>query len=261
MNTDPPSSFHRRIALMILLAAAAVLTVLFLPRIPQPAAYHAFADQRAMLGIPNFWNVVSNAAFLPVGLAGLWVMAGKPKFHAPFERWAYFAIFAGAVWVGFGSGYYHLHPDNRTLFWDRLPMTVVFMGILSAVIAERIHAKIGALLLAPFLLLGILSVEVWRLGELTGVGDLRFYLLVQFYPMLAIPLMMALFPARYTRTKDMGWLVLWYALAKALEQWDGVVFRYSGGLMSGHALKHLAAALAVAAIVNMVRKREALEQQ
>ncbi|MBL0312723.1 MAG: ceramidase domain-containing protein [Holophagaceae bacterium] len=244
----------------MIFTAGVIVLALLLPRIAQPAAYHAFADQRTMLGIPNFWNVVSNAAFIPVGLAALWVMVRnpKPRFHAPFERWAYFVAFAGVLLVGLGSGYYHLHPDNRKLFWDRLPMTLVFMALMSAVIAERIHAKVGGVLLLPFLLLGILSAEVWRRGELTGIGDLRFYLLVQFYPMLAIPMMMALFPASYTRTRDMAWLVLWYAIAKALEQWDGAVFRATGGSMSGHALKHVAAALAVAALVAMVARREPL---
>lgn len=260
MNPSNAFTFRFRIAVLIALTVGVIVLALLLPRIPQPAAYHAFADQRTMLGIPNFWNVISNAAFIPVGLAGLWVMVRnpKPQFGAPFEQWAYIVAFGGALLVGLGSGYYHLHPDNRTLFWDRLPMTLVFMALLSAVVAERIHAMVGALLLLPLLLLGILSAEVWRRGELTGVGDLRFYLVVQFYPMLAIPLMMALFPARYTRTRDMAWLVLWYAAAKALEQWDGAVFRATGGIASGHALKHVAAALAVAALVVMVARREPL---
>lgn len=260
MNPSDAIAFRFRVAGLSALTVGVIFAALLLPRIQQPAAYHAFADQRTMLGVPNFWNVVSNAAFIPVGLAALWVMVRNPhpRFHAPFERWAYFVAFAGTLLVGLGSGYYHLHPDNRTLFWDRLPMTLVFMALLSAVIAERIHAKVGSLLLVPFLLLGVLSAEVWRRGELTGVGDLRFYLLVQFYPMLAIPLMMALFPPRYTRTRDMAWLVLWYAVAKALELWDSSVFQATGGTMSGHALKHVAAALAVAALVVMVARREPL---
>jgi hypothetical protein len=185
-------------------------------------------------------------------------LARSPRFEAGFEHWAYLVVFGGAVMVCFGSGFYHWHPDNRTLFWDRLPMTIVFMGLLSASITERIHARSGALLLAPFLALGMLSAEVWRRGELTGVGDLRFYALVQFYPMLAIPLMMALFPPRYTRTRDIGWLVAWYALAKVLEHFDGQVFRVLGGTLSGHSLKHLAAAVGIFALATMVAKRNPL---
>jgi len=88
------------------------------------------------------------------------------------------------------------------------------------------------------------------------VGDLRFYVLVQFYPMLMIPLLMALFPARYTRTRDIGWMVIWYLVAKVLELADPAVFRFLGGTMSGHALKHLAASLSIAALVFMISKRE-----
>ncbi len=258
MISSTDRGFSIRVAVLVLFALAMVGVVLLLPRIPQPSAYHAFADQRTIGGVPNFWNVVSNAAFLPVGLAGLGVMLRSPgpRFEEPFERWAYFVVFGGTVLVGLGSAYYHLHPDNPTLFWDRLPMTLVFMALLSASITERIHAKIGALLLLPFLLVGILSAEVWRMGEITGQGDLRFYLFVQFYPMLAIPLMMALFPPRYTRSQDLGWLVLGYAIAKALEHWDATVFRLTTGLMSGHALKHVIAALALAVLIRMVARRE-----
>jgi hypothetical protein len=242
---------------MIALAVAVMLGALGVPAIPQDPAYHAFADARAMFGIPNFWNVVSNAPFLPFGAWGLLALR-RARFHDPREVRAYAVAFAATVLVGVGSSYYHWHPDNHTLFWDRLPMTLVFMGLLSTAIAERIHARIGAVLLLPFLLLGVLALEVWRRGELTGVGDLRFYILVQFYPLLAIPLMMALFPARYTRTRDIGWVVVWYLVAKALEMNDATVFRALGGAMGGHALKHLAASLSMGMLVVMVAKREPL---
>ncbi len=250
-------TFRLRVALLIALAAAIVGLALYVPPIPQDPAYHAFADQRAWLGLPHFWNVVSNAPFLPFGIWGLFALH-KARFHDPREAWAYRVAFAGTVLVGFGSSYYHWHPDNHTLFWDRLPMTLVFMALMSAAIAERVHARIGAGLLLPFLALGVLAIDVWRRGELTGVGDLRFYVLVQFYPMLMIPLLMALFPARYTRTRDVGWMVAWYIVAKALELSDPQVYRVLGGAMGGHALKHLAASLAVGALVVMVAKREPL---
>jgi hypothetical protein len=243
---------------MLAFAVLVVAAVFAVPPIPQDPAYHGFADARDWLGIPNFGDVASNLPFVPFGLWGLWVLR-KAHFHDLRECWAYAVAFAGTVLVGFGSAYYHLHPDNRTLFWDRLPMTLVFMSLLSIAIAERIHARVGAALLLPFLVLGGLALDVWRRGELTGVGDLRFYLLVQFYPMVAIPLMMALFPARYTRTRDLGWMVAWYVLAKILELGDGLVFRATGGLVGGHALKHLAASLAIAALAWMVARREPVE--
>jgi hypothetical protein len=50
------------------LAAISLLGLfLFVPPIPQPQTYHRFADEHTMLGIPNFWNVVSNVPFILVG--------------------------------------------------------------------------------------------------------------------------------------------------------------------------------------------------
>ncbi len=248
-------AFRLRVALLVGLAVGIGLGVLFVPPVAQDPAYHAFADGRTMLGIPNFWNVASNAPFLPFGIWGILALR-KARFHEPREARAYAVAFAATVLVGLGSSYYHWHPDNHTLFWDRLPMTLVFMALLSAAIAERVHARIGAALLFPFLVLGMLAIDVWRRGELTGVGDLRFYILVQFYPMLMIPLLMGLFPARYTRTRDIGWMVAWYLVAKLLELEDPAVFRILGGQMGGHALKHVAASLSVAALAVMVARRE-----
>ena len=49
--------------LLLTLTAAVALIFLLLPRIPQPEAYHLFADRRNLLGIPNFGDVASNLPF------------------------------------------------------------------------------------------------------------------------------------------------------------------------------------------------------
>lgn len=226
-----------RVGILLALAGAAIVAALLSPRIPQDPAYHLFADQRVILGVPNFWNVVSNLPFVVVGLYGLWAWR-RARWVEAGDRYPWLVVAVGAVLIGFGSGYYHWAPDNRTLFWDRLPMTLAFMGVFSAAIVEYIHSRIGALLLAPFLVLGMLSVEVWRRGELTGVGDLRFYILVQFYPMVALPLIYWLFRSRYTHDSAMWGMVGFYALAKVLELMDKV-------LPGGHAWKHVAGAAAL----------------
>ena len=51
--------------------AGSLTGLLLLLPIPQDQSYHQFADQRTILGIPNFWNVVSNLPFLAVGAGGL----------------------------------------------------------------------------------------------------------------------------------------------------------------------------------------------
>jgi hypothetical protein len=97
------------------LAAASLAVLLLLPPILQDQSYHRFADERTLFGIPNFWNVVSNLPFIVVGAAGL-----RQFYRDP----ATLALFLGIFLTGFGSSYYHWNPNNDTLFWDRLPMTL-----------------------------------------------------------------------------------------------------------------------------------------
>src|SRR4051812_869156 len=111
------------------LAAILLLLLLLLPPIPQPQAYHLFADRQTLCGIPNFWNVVSNVPFILVGAAGLWIVRGNTSASI---------FFLGVFLTGFSSSYYHWNPDDAGLFWDRLPMTLAFMAILSHVVEERI---------------------------------------------------------------------------------------------------------------------------
>ena len=58
------------IALLIAVTVASLVGLLLLPPIPQDQSYHHFADQRTVLGIPNFWNVVSNIPFIAIGAVG-----------------------------------------------------------------------------------------------------------------------------------------------------------------------------------------------
>jgi hypothetical protein len=52
-------------------AFVAIVGTLLVSRIPQDESYHLFADTRTIAGIPNFWNVISNAPFALVGIYGL----------------------------------------------------------------------------------------------------------------------------------------------------------------------------------------------
>ncbi len=242
---------------------AVVVGIMALPPIPQSQDYHNFADRRALLGIPNFLNVISNAAFLLVGALGLLFLSRQRGSYpgSPFteraEQWPYAILFLGIGLTGLGSAYYHLAPDNARLVWDRLPMTIAFTAILSTIIAERISVKAGLLSLVPLVVVGIGSVVYWQVTELGGRGDLRSYIIVQFYPMLAILLIMLLFPSRYSRSTDLLGAVAFYALAKAFEAFDTQIFAV-GHIVSGHTLKHLAAALATYLILRMLHKRRPL---
>jgi hypothetical protein len=237
----------------LLLTLLAVVTVLFLPPIPQPATYHHFADARTLWGIPNALNVLSNLPFLLAGIWGLLVEA-RANFLDSRERMPYGVLFAGVALTAFGSAWYHLAPDNDRLVWDRLPITVGFMGFFAAVISERLSLRAGRALLWPLVAAGIASVFYWRWTEMQGSGDLRWYLLVQLYPLLAIPLLMALFSPRYTAGRYVPLAIALYIVAKVFELADGPVLA-ALHFVSGHTLKHLAAAAASACLVHMVAVR------
>jgi hypothetical protein len=217
----------------------------------QDAAYHNFADRRTILGIPNFWNVVTNLPFLAVAVWGLPALASRAAFVERWERAAYAILLLGVALVAFGSGYYHSNPESATLVWDRLPMTVVFMSLLAATIGERTIMSVGKWLLVPLLAAGIGAVAWWAV-----TGDLRAYGLVQFYPVAALPLMLGLFPPRYTGTRGLWAMVGFYALAKILESFDGLIAAVLS--TGGHPWKHLAAAAAMGCYVKTVAGRSAI---
>src|SRR3974377_2260501 len=88
-------------ALILLIAPAIVIAIiaLVLPPIPQPLAYHNFADQRGWLGVPNFGDVASNLPFAIVGVWGLVVLftPGKTKFRDSRELWFYLVMFFALI--------------------------------------------------------------------------------------------------------------------------------------------------------------------
>ena len=248
--------------LLVLIVAAVAIIAMLLPPIPQPQWYHMFADQRRFLGIPNFNNVVSNFPFAAVGLWGLVFLLrsscsqdGRP-FLDRRERWPYLMVFVGLILTAAGSSYYHLQPDNTSLVWDRLPMAIVFMSLLAAIAAERMSLRAGLWLMPLLLFVGVGSVWQWRVSELRGAGDLRFYAAVQLYSVLFL-LIALLLPSRYTRGRDFAVVAGLYVLAKILEALDRPIFEL-GHIVSGHTLKHLAAAGAGYWIVRMLRKRRPL---
>jgi hypothetical protein len=228
------------------LTAASLAALPLLPPIPQDQSYHQFADVRALFGIPNVWNVISNLPFIAIGAVGL----ARCRDDA-----ATIAIFLGIFLTGFGSAYYHWSPNDDTLFWDRLPMTLAFMAILAGAVEERVNAKAGAILLWPLLATGVFSLLLWHWND-----DLRLYVWVQFFPCLALPLMFLLLPPKYSGTSY--WIVAaaLYALAKVLEHFDGAIYAI-GQLVSGHTLKHLAAAAACLAILRHFQTRRLIGEK
>ena len=226
----------RPVLVFLGLIAASLGALLLLPPILQDQSYHRFADKRTLLGVQNFWNVVSNFPFIAIGAVGL-----RQFYRDP----ATIALFLGLFLTAFGSSYYHWNPNDDTLFWDRLPMTLCFMAILAVVIDERVNVK--------FVALAASSNGHTESDAVAVDGDLRLYGWVQFFPGVALPLLFLVFPPRYSGT--FYWLVavLLYAVAKLFEFADYPVYR--SFILSGHTLKHLFAAVACFAILRYFQKR------
>ncbi len=246
--------------LMILMTGVTCTTLALQLPIVQPLEYHDFAGEFIVLDIPNFWNVVSNAAFLVVGGVGLYKLHVSRSLRVlESGRLAYTLLFLGVAWVGLGSGYYHLSPNNSTLVWDRLPMTVAFMALFAIIIGEYVSERWGWRLLWPFLILGVISVVYWHYTELQGRGDLRLYALVQFLPMLLIPVILLCFKPFYNRASGYWYLLAAYLAAKLLEYFDHQIFDFTG-FMSGHPLKHLSAAIGIYFLIYAYRQRVAIDR-
>lgn len=213
----------------------------------QNEQFHAFSDNRNIFNIPNFWNVISNLPFIIVGILGIYKYCRIQK-----EKIQYLVLFIGILLTGVGSIYYHLQPGNYTLIWDRLPMTIVFMSMFSIVVSEFVSKRLGEVLFPILLILGVSSVILWILGE---PQDLRLYGFVQFYPMLAIPIILIFFKSRFTHSSSYWVLLLTYAIAKSFEYYDielyGVL-KY----ISGHSLKHIIAGAGLYYILNTYNKRK-----
>ena len=235
---------NKSTVIVIVFTLLAVAAALLLPPMPQPLDYHHFADQREAFGVGNFLDVSSNVAFLLAGVAGLFVVfSGRAYFEFPVERWPYAVFFLGVLLTAAGSAWYHLSPDNETLFWDRLPMTIAFMGLLSAQVVDRVSVRAGLVLLVPMLLVGMASVVYWIGTERMGAGNVMPYGILQGYSVIVLLLMAVLHRSRYTRGNDVYYIFGWYVLAKLLESFDGEVLSL-GHVVSGHSLKHVAAAAA-----------------
>jgi hypothetical protein len=249
-RSDRPMPTLLRAAVPIALAAAALVWGLSPPAMVQPQAYHLFADSRPLLGVPNAGDTLSNLAFLVVGVLGLAFLwheqargAGE-HFESTREMRPYWVFFFGVALTSAGSAWYHLAPDDARLVWDRLPMTIAFMSLVAAVAGERLDPRWSEVLLWPLVLLGLASVVYWRWSALAGFENLRPYLAVQFGSIAVVLAIAALYRSRYTQGALIFALAAAYGAAKVLEVYDRAVYGLGLGV-SGHTLKHLAAAAGV----------------
>ena len=246
-----------------ILSVGMALIPILMPPISQSVNYHQFADQRTYFDTPNFFNVASNIFIFFSGLAGL-ILLMRPReflinitFIKFSERWPYFILFISVIMASLASTYYHLAPDNARLVWDRFPIAIGIVTLLSIVLIERIDTNIGFILLPCLILFGVGSVIYWDWGEQFGLGNLNYYIVVQFYSILAIILLSKYFSSRYTRGAGIYVVIILYAFAKLAETLDHEIYSL-GQVISGHSVKHLFVGMAVFWIVHMLQKRRPL---
>lgn len=226
----------------------AIATACFGPSVAQFEHYHAFADQRQLLGLPCALDVLSN---LPFALFGGWGLlrlrasaAGQPT---GVHRALATLFFAGLVLTALCSAWYHLRPDDAGLAIDRLGMVSAFAGLLGLAAADRISERAGLWMAGTVLALGPVAVMVWANG-----GNLLPWAVLQGGGMVLIVLLALRPPVAGAWGLPLLAVIAWYALAKALELGDHGVFDLTQGLVSGHTLKHVAAALAAWPVISLV---------
>ena len=248
IGSGPSAAPWIRHAPTILTVCIIVILALY-GRIAQPVHYNEFADRSAAFGIPHAADVFSNAGFAVVAIWGwltLWPRRASDPLRAGWPGYRLFLI--GLFLTAFGSGFYHLAPDNARLVWDRLPIALACTGLLVGVRGDTqpgLKTEIEAIVLG---LGAVASVAWWVYTDRSGADDLRPYLLLQGLPLVLIPLWQAMHRApradRIAFASAMGL----YLLAKLAEVLDHEI-AFALGFVSGHTLKHLIATAATAAVV------------
>lgn len=252
MGLDGKRSTDR---LPLLVVLGAIVAMAIHGPIVQPTGYHDFADARALLGMPNGANVLSNAGFALVGIWGL--LRLQPRRHHPAlaAGWPGHELFLTAlVLTAAGSAYYHWAPDSDRLNWDRLPIALACAGLLAAARAETHEGTRAWIWTGVLAAAAVASVLWWHVTDRAGLGDLRPYLLLQAAPLVIIPLWQMGGRAPRAERRAFALAIALYILAKVAEVADHSLYDFTG-IVSGHTIKHvLATCAAVVLTARLIRR-------
>lgn len=245
------SSLSRAEAALLLGAAALLALAVFGPALPTSAHQHAFADQRAWLGVPCALDVLSN---LPFATAGAWGLAWLRRAVLDSTSRALAALFfAGLLCTAAGSAMYHWQPEDTSLVWDRLGMVLPFASLLGLAAHGRVSERAGWAAAGAVLLAGPLAVGTWAWG-----GNLLPWAVVQLGGMLVVLALAALPRRAGTLALNLGAVIALYGAAKLFEAADHAVFEATGQWLSGHSIKHVLAACAAWPVLAALRPRRSV---
>lgn len=232
-----------KILTWLLLSIILMAILICVGPIPQLSMYHDFADKRSIFGIPYGLNILSNFAFLFAALYG--IFNTKQNFLNRFSFIFYMLFFVFIILAALGSVYYHLNPNNLTLYWDRLSTSLAITTMASGLILEMCkNYKLGLGLSLSLIIFGVFSVVYWEYSEQIGRGDLRLYAITQALSLFIIVIAILDYPKR-NQNKYLITAICLLAIARFTEMHDHFLFNLTQHLISGHTLKHLFGAAAV----------------
>lgn len=243
--SSPRSYPARAIASLALIVGLVLISVSKLLVLGDEAHFMNFADKRAMLGVDNAIDVLTNIGFLVVALLGLRAVAQSPAADDgdKARRLTGFITFAAVLATAFGSTWFHLNPTHETLLWDRLPMAIGFSSLVCLLIVDRISARAGLWMLG-----GLTTFALWSIYQWQYLNFATPYTALQVGSILAVLLMAWLHSKGRIANRYIWLTALGYVIAKVFEALDRPLFELTG-FISGHSLKHIMAALALYALV------------
>ncbi|PSV49609.1 ceramidase domain-containing protein [Photobacterium indicum] len=250
------SSYHKKVTGLIVIAAVLTLAAIIFSPIKQSGNFYDYADQRMFFSIPNFWNVISNLPFLYVGLKGLQLFRQRSVAIEPNIVLQYPFFFFAIMLTFFASSYYHLTPNDFTLMFDRIPITLAFIALYCIILTEFVSRDAGRWLFFPMIVYGFLSIVYWYITTLqNGRGDMSAYVLIQVIPIIHFPIILYFFCSRFTHRQYYLYALIAYVLSKWAESNDDEIYALLGGI-SGHSVKHVIAALGAYFIYIGFRERK-----
>ena len=231
---------------------AFIIVALFYGPISQPQEYHDFADDREILGIPNALDVMSNLAIIYPGVVGLAFVHESRKLSkvSEDEISIQITLFSGMILTFAGSVWFHLEPNDSTMFWDRLGMSIVIGSCIALIINDLMDRNLAAKIHIPILIASIISVIWWPVFD-----DLRVYFIVKHQPFIIFPILLLFGTRIYDKISGYYWGLSMFVLATFFEFADQAIFDLTG-FISGHTLKHIAAGIGLWFIMIMVRDRQ-----
>ena len=238
---------------LISLLSLVVLALSYGP-IPQPQNYHEFADDREFWNIPNAFDVMSNLALIYPGIIGL-AFVHERRNNAVVsddETSIHITLFAGMILTFAGSVWFHLEPNDSTMLWDRLGMSVIIGSCISLMINDLWDRGLAGKIHIPIVIASITSVLWWPVFD-----DLRVYFIIKHQPFIIFPILMLFGVRIYDKLSGYYWGLSMFILATAFEFADQAIFDATG-FISGHTLKHIAAGIGLWFLMTMVRDRQKL---